>query len=61
MTDLVAGRLSVSRPDVNWSIGEGALTAMGACLLLALMSFFVFTSFSFDPVALTGETMWLRS
>jgi hypothetical protein len=60
MADVIAGTFGVAKPRVSWARTQVVMISVGACLLLTLLSYLVFTHLSLDPIELAGETIWVR-
>ena len=60
MTDVITGTFQAAKSRVNWASTQVAMIAVGACLLLTVLSYIMITHLQLDPVELAGETIWVR-
>jgi hypothetical protein len=60
MTDVITGTFQVAKSRVSWASTQVAMIAVGACLLLTVLSYIMITHLPLDPVELAGETIWVR-
>jgi hypothetical protein len=59
MADVVA-RARVARDSGSLESAQHLMISIGACLLLAIVSYAIVSTFSLDPLEIAGETLWVR-
>jgi hypothetical protein len=60
VTDVITGTFQVAKSRVSWASTHVAMIAVGACLLLTVLSYIMITHLPLDPVELAGEAIWIH-
>jgi hypothetical protein len=60
MTNVITGPFGVVKPGVSWKSAQAVMISIGACLLLAVVSYIIIANLSLDSIEVAGETIWVH-